>query len=111
MRKLRPAEARWLTQGHAASHPCLLTPVERGSDFRVEGGVLVTQKVSLLAAKKEEAGQQRRMRTKFLWSPSWGFWRGAGGTLCRGVRQLEASFRLEEELALFCPPDTLALYL
>lgn len=60
-------------------------------------------------SSKERGGQQRRMRTRLLWNPSWGLWRGAGGTLCGGVRQLEASFKLEEELELFRLPGTHAL--
>lgn len=38
-------------------------------------------------------------------------WREAGGTLWGGVRQLEASFELHEELALFCPLGAHALWL
>lgn len=53
---------------------------------------------------------QRRQRrpakedeNKVALEPLVGLWRGAGGTFCGGVRQLEAGFELEEELALFCP--------
>lgn len=41
-----------------------------------------------------------------LWNPSWGLWREAAATLWGGVRQLDTSFKLDEELALFCPPGT-----
>ena len=63
----------------------------------------------LVAQKSHQVVERepRSMRGRRLWNPDPGsLWREAGSPLQGGTRQPEASFELDEELALFCPLGT-----
>lgn len=68
--------------------------------------MLVAQKGCLLAAKRTETSKEG-VRRRLFWNPIWGaLRRGAGGTLLGRLRQVEASSKPDEELALVGPPGT-----
>lgn len=109
------AEVRGLGQGHRlGSTRASILADSRASFMQMSMECLTSGlRLGVLVAQKghwqKRGGQHRKIRQLLwntVWNGGWFLWREADGALWGAVRHLEASFELDEELALFCPWGT-----